>query len=138
MAVRGKAMTDAEERRIVADYVQSGSYCEAARRNGIVETSARRVVKRRPDLMEEAREASGVVEQTMVEYLQTQRGRVTAIIDQYLGALAELDRFDKLTPVQLSTVIGTLIDKWAMLQSQQESGGQSGGVVILPEVDDDG
>lgn len=136
MAVRGKAMTDAEERRIVADYVQSGSYCEAARRSGVAESSARRVVARRQDLMEEAKEATDAVSLTMEEYLQGQQDRVRSIIDLYLDALTDLDRFEKLTPVQLSTVIGTLIDKWAALQRQQDSSAQSAGVVILPEVDD--
>lgn len=134
--MRGKPLTDAQERRIVADYEATGNYEEAGRRNGVTGTAARRVVLRREDLRTEAKEAAEAVAQTMEEYLRDQTGRVQRIIDTYLEALTELDRFEKLTPVQLSTVIGTLIDKWGMLK--RDSGGQSAGVVILPEVDDDG
>lgn len=135
--MRGVPLTDEQERRIVADYAATGNYEEAGRRNGVTGMSARRVVLRREDLRDEAREAAGAVNQTMEEYLQGQQDRVRSIIDIYLEALTDLDRFEKLTPVQLSTVIGTLIDKWAQRQ-RRDSGSQSAGVVILPEVDDDG
>lgn len=133
--VRGIPLTGEQEKKIVADYEATGTYAEAARRNGLSASGVKKVVLRREDLRDEAREAASAVNQSMEDYLRGQQDRVRSIIDSYLDALADLDRFEKLTPVQLSTVIGTLIDKWAMLQRQQESGGQSGGVVILPEVD---
>lgn len=134
--MRGIPLTDEQERKIVADYEATGTYAEAARRNGISESGVKKVVLRREDLRTEAQEAAEAVSQTMEEYLRAQTARVQEIIDTYLEALTELDRFEKLTPVQLSTVIGTLIDKWAPLK--RDSGGQSAGVIILPEVDDDG
>ena len=119
----------------MADYAATGTYAEAARRNGVGATTARDVVLRRGDLIEEADAAARAVGQSMEEYLRGQTERVQEVISTYLEALTDLDRFERLNPAHLSTVIGTLIDKWATLQ-RQDGGSQSAGVVILPEVDD--
>ena len=40
-----KKLTDKERKQVIADYVATGNYCEAARRNGVSECTVRRLVK---------------------------------------------------------------------------------------------
>lgn len=48
----------------------------------------------------------------ILAYMETKRDVVNKIIDRYLIALLEEERIAKATPAQLTTALGTLIDKF--------------------------
>ena len=58
------------------------------------------------------------------------------IIQKGLEALNGPDKLAQATPIQITTAIGTLIDKWTMM-GKADSCGESG-VVLMPEVREDG
>lgn len=130
MATVGRKLAEAQEQKIVADYVLNGSYTAAAEANGVSASTVQRVVRRRPDLVEIANQKKEDMRATMEDYMDSRREQVQEIIGNYLEALVDPWAFEKVTPVQLSTVIGTLIDKWAMLQKNREERGETGGGVI--------
>lgn len=136
MATAGRKLTKEQERKIVADYVLFESYGAAAKENGVDPATARRVCQRRPDLLEAALKKKQEQQQSVEDFMDSQRDKVFTIIRTYLDALMDPYAFEKLTPVQLSTVIGTLLDKWTGIR-RAESSGQSQGVVLLPEVRED-
>ena len=68
-------------------------------------------------------------------YMESQRETVCQIIGKGLAVLNDPAKLAEATPSQITTAIGTLIDKWTMMGSAADSGG--GGVVLMPEVKTD-
>ena len=66
------------------------------------------------------------------------RHKVYAVMDLYLDALLDLERFGKVSPNQLTGALGTLLDKWGALEAESaRTDGEAGGVIILGEVEED-
>ena len=68
--------------------------------------------------------------------MDSQKDLVCQIIQKGLEALNDPDKLAQATPSQITTAIGTLIDKWTMM-GKADSCGESG-VVLMPEVREDG
>ena len=67
--------------------------------------------------------------------MDAQRETVCQIIGKGLAVLNDPEKLAEATPSQITTAIGTLIDKWTTMGSAVDSGG--GGVVLMPEVKTD-
>ena len=49
----------------------------------------------------------------ILAYMESQKGLVCEIIGKGLNALNDPDKLKEATPAQITTALGTLIDKWA-------------------------
>ena len=87
-----------KRKKIVADYVTLGSYAAAARINGVAPNS-------------------------VLAYMGKQSDLVCDIIGKGLTALADDDKLAAANPAQITTAIGTLIDKWTMVRDRQTQSG---------------
>lgn len=126
-------LTDRKRKKIIADYVELGSYNAAARRNSVSKDTVKRIVQKCDDFAKMAQEKKDRDAQDILAYMETKRDKVCQIIDLYLVTLLDLSNFKNLTPNQLTTAMGTLIDKFAPLG---EGGDGESGVVVLPPVMD--
>ena len=106
-------LTDKQKKQIIADYVELGSYnAVAKKRNVSVETVKRyvlksdKIVKKKIEKKEEENTAD------ILAHMDTKRDMVNQIIDVYLARLLEPEVIAKATPSQLTTALGTLIDKF--------------------------
>ena len=68
----------------------------------------------------------------ILAYMESQRKTVCEIIGKGLAALNDPDKLAEATPAQITTALGTLIDKWTMAQGV-ESGGETLEITGLPE-----
>lgn len=48
----------------------------------------------------------------ILAFMEKNKDKVCSIIELYLDELLNVQQFEKVTPNQLTTAIGTLIDKW--------------------------
>lgn len=53
--------------------------------------------------------------------METKKSTVNQIIDRYLIALLDEDKIAKATPAQLTTALGTLIDKFTATTENEQS-----------------
>lgn len=123
-------LTDRDKKKIVADYLELGSYNATAKKNGVCGQTVRRVVEETQGFSEKLEQKKAENTADMLEYMEKQRELVCEIIDKGLIALNEPGKFDRATPIQITTAIGTLIDKWMLLKEADKSNDEGVTVVI--------
>lgn len=106
-------LTDKQKKMIIADYVELGSYNAVAKRHGVSVTTVIRVCgneETKQKVLEKKEENSADI----LAHMETKRDKVNEIIDVYLERLLDPVMLTKATPSQLTTALGTLIDKFTM------------------------
>lgn len=129
-------LTDRQKMKILADYLESGSYRATARKNNVNASTVKRIVEASGDFKQKAAQKKEKDAADVLAYMDSQKDLVCQIIQKGLEALNDPDKLAQATPSQITTAIGTLIDKWTMM-GKADSCGESG-VVLMPEVKEDG
>ena len=124
--------TDEMKKRICAEYVECQNYSEVARRLKISASGVKKIVLQNPECVNLCEEKKAQNTKDIIAYMDTKKELVCTIIDTYLTALLDEERIDRATTVQLSTTLGTLIDKFTMIKEIKEE--TNGGVIMMPEV----
>ena len=57
----------------------------------------------------------------ILAHMETKKDTVNLIIDRYLTALLDEEKIEKATPSQLTTALGTLIDKFTMTAQNEQA-----------------
>lgn len=107
-------LTDKQKKKIVADYLELGSYNATANRNGVSNHTVKRVVLEVPDLSQKVKQKKAENTADILAYMESQRGLVFEIIGKGLAVLNDEEKLREATPAQITTALGTLIDKWAL------------------------
>lgn len=129
-------LTDRQKQKILADYVQLGSYNATAKLNGCALNTVKKLVQENAEVAELYEQKKLENTADVLDYMDSQKDLVCQIIQKGLEALNDPDKLAQATPSQITTAIGTLIDKWTMM-GKADSRGESG-VVLMPEVKEDG
>lgn len=112
-------LTDKQKKKIIADYVQLQSYRAAARQNGVSDATVRKIVKGDPESSQKCALKKEENAQDMLSYMDSKKERVQEIIDVYLGALTDPEKLEGATLQQITTALGTLIDKWTVIDDRK-------------------
>lgn len=106
-------LTDKQKKKIVADYLELGSYNATANRNGVSNHTVKRVVLEVPEISRKVKQKKAENTADILAYMESQRGLVCEIIGKGLAVLNDEEKLREATPAQITTALGTLIDKWA-------------------------
>ena len=109
-------LTDKQKKKIIADYVQLQNYTKTAKLNGVSDTTVKRLISTAPSEMlkkVEQKKEQNTLE--MLDYMDSKKERVQEIIDVYLGVLTDPEKLEGATLQQITTALGTLIDKWTKM-----------------------
>lgn len=106
-------LTDRQKKKIVADYLEVGSYNAAAKKNGVSNHTVKRIVQEVPEIADKVQRKKDENTVDILAYMESKRGFVCEIIGKGLDALNSPDKLAKATPAQITTALGTLIDKWS-------------------------
>ena len=128
-----REIPDYTRKKIVADYLDTQSVNLAAKRNGVAWCTARKVLDEMGDIESRLEEKKAQNTADILAYMDGRREKICEIIEEGLEALPKKIR-DARSAVEVTTAIGTLIDKWTAIRGLSEGGG--GGVIILPDVGD--
>jgi hypothetical protein len=120
VAVGAQRLTDKQKKKIIADYVQLQSYRAAARQNGVSDATVRKIVKGDPESSQKCALKKEENAQDMLSYMDSKKERVQEIIDVYLGALTDPEKLEGATLQQITTALGTLIDKWTVIDDRKK------------------
>lgn len=112
-----------KRKKIVADYVALGSYAAAARINDVAPNSVKRIVAAEPEIARLCAQKKEQDTQDVLAYMGQQSDLVCEIIGKGLTALADEYKLAAANPAQITTAIGTLIDKWTMVRDRQTQSG---------------
>ena len=105
-------LTDKQKKKIVADYLETESYNATAKMNGVCGQTVRRVVEESQGITENLKRKKEANTADILAYMESKRGVVCEIIEKGLAALNSEDKLADASPAQITTALGTLIDKW--------------------------
>lgn len=108
-------LTDRKKKKIIADYMELGSYRATAKKNGVSDDSVRRVVEKCGDFQQRLEQKKEENTADILAYMESKRGIVCEILDKGLDALNSPDKLAEASPTQITTALGTLIDKWTAM-----------------------
>ena len=108
-------LTDLQKKKIMADYVQLGSYNATAKANGCAPNTVKKIVQGSAELAEPCKQKKEENTADVLAYMDSKKDLVCQIIGKGLDALNDPDKLKTANPTQITTALGTLIDKWAMI-----------------------
>ena len=111
-------LTDKQKKKIVADYLETGSYRATARKNRIADGTAKRIVLECSDIEQKVAQKKEENTADILAYMESQKGLVCEIIGKGLAALNDPEKLAEATPAQITTALGTLIDKWTDIKGE--------------------
>nr|DAE22216.1 MAG TPA: InsA C-terminal domain [Siphoviridae sp. ctLsx2]DAS33459.1 MAG TPA: InsA C-terminal domain [Caudoviricetes sp.] len=111
-------LTDRQKKKILADYVQTNNYCATAKLNGVSANTVKKIVQTNADIAEKLIRKKEENTADVLTYMESQRDMVCQIIGKGLAVLNDPAKLAEATPSQITTAIGTLIDKWTLLQEK--------------------
>ena len=124
-------LTDRQKKKILADYVQLGSYNATAKINGVSATTVKNIALANADFVEKCERKKEENTTDILAYMESQKNVVCEIIGKGLAALNAPEKLAEATPSQITTALGTLIDKWAMMQEKTGSDSDDGVTVVI-------
>ncbi len=108
-------LTDKQKKKIIADYLESQSINATAKKNNVSWGTVRSVIDGMEDIEEKLEQKKEENTADILAYMESQKGIVCEILGKGLEALNSQEKLAEATPAQITTAIGTLIDKWAMI-----------------------
>lgn len=108
-------LTDRQKKKILADYVQLGSYNATAKLNGVSATTVKNLALKNAEILEKCEDKKDENTADVLAYMDSKKAVVCEIIGKGLKVLASENKLNEATPAQITTALGTLIDKWSMI-----------------------
>ena len=105
-------LTDRQKKKIIADYVQLGSYNATAKVNGVSLNTVKKIVQGNAEIAEMCNRKKDENTADILAYMEGKRKEVCNIIEVGLSVLPEKIKTAK-SASEVTTALGTLIDKWA-------------------------
>lgn len=105
-------LTDRQKKKIIADYVQSGSYNAAAKMNGVSRNTVKSIVLSDSEIASKCQQKKEQNTAEILEYMERQKSVVCEILDICLNELKNPDKYAKAPPQQIATTMAILIDKY--------------------------
>ena len=105
-------LTDKQRKKIIADYLELGTYTATAKQNGVSHHTVKRIVMALPEITDKIQKKSEENTADILAYMESKRNTVCEIIDKALTALNDPEKLATATPAQITTALGTLIDKF--------------------------
>jgi PBSX family phage terminase large subunit len=105
-------LTDKQKKKVIADYVETGSYNAVAKKHGIADTTVKRIVEADPDMRKNAENKKTENTKSILDHMESKRDVVNEIITKGLNVLNDPAKLQDATPSQITTALGTLIDKF--------------------------
>lgn len=114
-------VTDAKKKKIIAEYLECGSYNATAKKYGVSDKTVKRIVEENPDFTKIAEHKKEQNSSDVLAYMEAQKDIVCSIIGKGLAVLNDDEKLASATPAQITTALGTLIDKFTTVSGINEA-----------------
>ena len=108
----GERIKDKTRKAIIADRACGESIRAIAKKHAVSTTSVQRIIRESPELTQLVTQKKEENTADILAYMESKRGVVCEIIDKGLAALNSPDKLAEASPSQITTALGTLIDKF--------------------------
>ena len=107
-------LTDRQKKKIIADYVQLGSYNATAKANGVSLNTVKKIVQGNAEIAEMCNRKKDENTADILAYMESKRNAVCDIMEVGLAVLPDKIQTAK-SASEVTTALGTLIDKFTAL-----------------------
>lgn len=118
-------LTDKQKKKIIADYVELGSYNAVAKKNNVSRQTVKNIVAKDTEIGQKLQEKKEQNTRDIMQYLESQKDKVCEIIGKGLDVLNNEEKLQTANPAQITTALGTLIDKFIGIKGMD--GGEKAG-----------
>lgn len=115
-------LTDKQKKQIIADYVEIGSYNAVAKLHKISDKTVKSVVEKNSEFARNCELKKEQNSDDILAHMEQKKEKVCEIIDVYLEKLLDPLILARATPSQLTTALGTLIDKFTAVKGAEANG----------------
>ena len=105
-------LTDKQKKKILADYVECGSYNATAKKHGISDNTVRKIVKENSDIARKCEQKKEQNTLDMLAYMDSRKEQAQSVIDDYLKALANPEKIESAKLSEIATALGIVVDKF--------------------------
>lgn len=114
-----KRLTDKQKKMIIASYAELGSYNAVAKKHKVAFDTVKRVILSSPDIVEIVNEKKAQNTLEMVDFLKSRKNQAQNFIDMCFDALQSPEKIKTAQLQQITTAMGTVIDKFTDLGSTE-------------------
>ena len=114
-------LTDKQKKKIVADYLELGSYNAAAKKNGVSNHTVKRIVLETPEISKKVQQKKAQNTADILSHMGSQKDEVIKVLDEYLAAMRDPAKIKRAGVVQLATALGIVIDKYTMTTKNEQA-----------------
>ena len=108
-------LTDRQKKKIIADYLELGSYAATARKNNVSDKTVKAVVMADPEFARKSEQKKEQNTADILDYMESQREDVCRVLGICLSELKKPARYEKTSAQQIATTMAILIDKYTAL-----------------------
>ena len=105
-------LTDKQKKKIIADYVENGSYNATAKMNGVSDKTVKRIVESDSETARISEQKKRQNTLDMLAYMESRKEQAQGVIDDYIKALADPAKIEMAKLSEVATAMGILIDKF--------------------------
>lgn len=105
-------LTDKQKKKIIADYIELGSYNAVAKLNGVTRTTVKRIVSNDTEMLQKVQVKKEENTKEILAHMDEQKEQVCNIIDKILKQMSDDVKIASTPLNQLATTMGILIDKF--------------------------
>lgn len=105
-------LTDEQKKKIIADYVESGSYRATAKKFKISDNTVKKICNENAQIAQKCAQKKEQNTADMLAYMDSRKEQAKGIIDSYLEALADPEKLEKTPIQQIATAMGIVVDKF--------------------------
>ena len=114
-------ITDKKRKKIVADYLELGSYNATAKKNGVSANTVKSIVRKMQDIAKKCEHKKEENTADILTYMEGQRDAVCQLLDKYLLAMGDNAKIKRAGVVQLATALGIIIDKYTTTAQNEQA-----------------
>ena len=115
-----KRLTDKQRKKIIADYVELGSYNAVAKKHNVSHNTVRKIVSADEESVKKCEQKKEENAKSILDHMESKRDVVNEIISKGLEVLNSPEKLKEATPSQITTALGTLIDKFTPVDHRAE------------------
>lgn len=108
-------LTDRQKKKILADYMELQSYNAVSKIHGVSRQTVKNLVMANPAIGQNLQKKKDENTADVLAYMDSHKELVCSFIGKGLEMLNDPEKLTAANIVQITTAMGTLIDKWAMI-----------------------
>lgn len=119
--VMAARLTDKQKKKIIADYVELGSYNAVAKIHGVSRQTVKNIVSTDAEIGQKLQQKKEQNTADILSHMESQKADVIKVLDEYITAMRDPMKIKRAGVVQLATALGIVIDKYTMTAKNEQA-----------------